>query len=244
MARRIGCAPSWGKDRSGEFRHTAGVAGPVSGGPLRGCDTGARCPAGRPRNGSGVRPEFVASVPGEEDGSGLATRSRRGHSRKGPSWPDRRSGLAAAQALARARRFCSFFFRAARMRAVLFRRLGARFLAGMVASYPFLGGFRWSRRPPLGQLDRNATDPAGRRFAATPALAPAITGPRTRSPLMGAWRAPSGLPSSQTGKGMSISPRAAFRLSSRPRPPGDSPGGRSVEAGRGRPVSPSTWIRT
>ena len=35
--------------------------------------TGARSTAGRPGNGSGVRPEFVASVPGEEDGSGLAS---------------------------------------------------------------------------------------------------------------------------------------------------------------------------
>ena len=150
-----------------------------------------------------------ARVRGLGSRRGGRIRSRRSvtprNSRKGPSWPDRRSGLAAAQALARARRFCSFFFRAARMRAVLFRRLGARFFAGIVASYPFLGGFRWSGRPRRGQLDRNARDPAGRRFARTPALAPAVTAPRTRSPLMGAWRASSGLPSSQTGKGMSIS---------------------------------------
>ena len=38
-----------------------------------------------------------------------------------------------AQPLARARRFCSFFFRAARLRAV-FRRLGARLCAGITAS--------------------------------------------------------------------------------------------------------------
>jgi hypothetical protein len=37
------------------------------------------------------------------------------------------------QPLARARRFCSFFFRAARLRAV-FRRLGARLCAGITAS--------------------------------------------------------------------------------------------------------------
>ena len=49
------------------------------------------------------------------------------------SWPGRRSGRLAAQPLARARRFCSFFFRAARLRAVL-RRLGARFSFGITAS--------------------------------------------------------------------------------------------------------------
>jgi hypothetical protein len=43
----------------------------------------------------------------------------------------------ATQLLARARRFCSFFLRAARLRAV-FRRLG-RFSTGIVASYPSFG---------------------------------------------------------------------------------------------------------
>ncbi len=59
-------------------------------------------------------------------------------------------------------------------------------------------------------------------------LAPAVTGPRTRAPLMGAWRAPPRLPSSQTGKLMSISRRYGVPLTGPLRDHGlrgDSPGG-------------------
>jgi hypothetical protein len=52
-----------------------------------------------------------------------------GKSQHGLSSPSGRPRLMAAQRLARARRFCSFFLRAARLRAV-FRRL----LAGIVTS--------------------------------------------------------------------------------------------------------------
>ena len=55
-----------------------------------------------------------------------------------------------------------------------------------------------------------------------PVLAPAVTGPRTRAPLMGAWRAPPRLPSSQTGKLMSI-PRRRSTDDERLRRPGRSP---------------------
>jgi hypothetical protein len=76
----------------------------------------------------------------DEGGSSLATRShsRRTSPQRGLSWPDRTPGLVAAQPLARARRFCSFFFSAARMRAV-FRRLGARFCVGIATSCQSLG---------------------------------------------------------------------------------------------------------
>ena len=75
-------------------------------------------------------------------------------SRRGLSWPDRTPGVVATQPLARARRFCSFFFRAARMRAV-FRRLGARFLAGITVSSqcePFVARWRGAPADILGRI--------------------------------------------------------------------------------------------
>ena len=88
--------------------------------------------------------------------------------RGGPSWSDRRSGLATPQALARARRFCCFFFRAARMRAVFFRRLGARCFAGIAASYQSRDDYcciddHWGR-----WHNSIGTREAGRRFAHAP----------------------------------------------------------------------------
>ena len=78
---------------------------------------------------------------------------------------------------------------------------------------------------------------------AYPALAPAVTVPP--HPLAFSWvHGEHRLDFHLLKPERACPSRPAFRLSSRPRPPGDSPGGRSVEAGRGRPVSPSTWIRT
>ena len=138
MARRIEFAPSWGKDPSREVRRTARVGGPVSARLLPCC--ASRCMA-RP-----YPKRRSARVRGTLAPKRRAARPRGRHPREGPWWPDRRSNLVAAQALARARRFCSFFFRAARMRAVFLRRLGARCLAGIEASYPFRASF-WAARP-------------------------------------------------------------------------------------------------
>ena len=222
-------------DRSGDFDCPARVAGPVSDGPS-GCD-GSQLTAGVPGT-KRHSAEFVAWSRARrtiQSRHSVPRSPRRSLVARSDIRPCGGSGVGACAAL------LLLLLQSGRMRAVLFRRLGARFFAGIRGLLSVSRRFRWSGRPRRGQLDRNARDPAGRRFARPPLRPQPSRRPATR-PLMGAWRASSGLPSSQTGKGMSISAcvPALFATTAS----GDSPGGRSVEAGRGRPCTPSTCIRT
>ena len=171
-------------------------------------------------SGSGVRPEFGGPVHAE----GPFSKVRRGLI---GIRPRDASGVGARAAL------LLLLLQAARMRAVFFRRLGARCFAGIAASYQSRDDCCCIDDPGDDTTRSERETPGRPAVRACSVLAPAVTGPRTRAPLMGAWRAPPRLPSSQTGKLMSISRRYGVPLTGSLRDHGlrgDSPGGRSFEA--------------
>ena len=227
MARRIECAPSWGEDRAESCGARPELAGPYL--TVLSADAGAAAWGARSEAAFG---RVRASAP--DEGGSAAVGSRE-------DTPER---SVVARSEIRSRGGSGVGARAALLLLLLQGGTHAcgllpaswgAFLGGHRSLLSVLDGFRWSGRPRRGQLDRNATDPAGRR-SRDPASGPSRSRRPARSPLMSAWRASSGLPSSQTGKAMSIS--AAFRSPAltRPRPPRDSPGGRSIVDDRGRPV--------